>query len=164
MRQVYSFQSFTQGAYLVQLDQNGITDSFFNSGGQAGRVSYKEIVTDKLHLLSQGPGQSFPAGPVFFAKAVFNADNRVTLPKAAIVFDQLFAGIGLPFELVTAVLKQLRGGHVERQVDILSGKVAGGINRFGDHLQGGGVRLKIWCKTALIADRCTKTAGREYLF
>ena len=40
------------------------------------RVGYKEIVADKLHLLSQGPGQSVPAGPVFFAKAVFNADDR----------------------------------------------------------------------------------------
>ena len=92
------FQGFRKGADLVDLDQDGVGNSFFDPFLEYFGVGDEQVVTDNLDALAQALGDEFPAVPVIFGHAVLNGDDGIAVDQVFVKGDQLrgaFLGLGL---------------------------------------------------------------------
>ena len=70
-------KSFGQGTNLVDLDEDGIRNTFFNTFLEDFGVRHEQVITHDLYFFRQAVGQNFPSVPITFGHAVFNADDGV---------------------------------------------------------------------------------------
>lgn len=82
-RHLDSSQSFGQRTDLVELDQDGVSDAFFDAFFQDLGVGYEQVVTNQLDFVAQYFGLVSETFPVRFVQTIFDGDDRV-------LFGQLF--------------------------------------------------------------------------
>ncbi len=70
-------KGFAQRADLVDFDEDGVGNGLVYAFFQNLGVGDEQIIADQLHFFAQALGQDFPAVPVAFVHAVFNADDGV---------------------------------------------------------------------------------------
>ena len=87
------FQCLRNRTNLVQLDQNRISSTKFNSLSQSFCIGYKQVITDKLYFVSKSRSKLLPSFPVFFIQTIFDRNDRVFLTEFCPVLDQFFCGI-----------------------------------------------------------------------
>nr|pir phosphopyruvate hydratase - Deinococcus radiodurans (strain R1) [Deinococcus radiodurans] len=155
-----------EGADLVHLDQNRVAHLAVDALLQALGVGHEQVVAHQLGLGAHLGGQAFPAVPVVFSEAVFDADNRVAAGPVGPEVDHLVAAqhAALALQVVLAVLVQLGHGGVERDADVLAGFVARLLNGFKQHFEGFLVALEVRRKTAFVADVGVVAAPAEDFF
>src|SRR5690606_34851230 len=80
-------QRFGQGADLVHLDQDGVSQTFADAGGQTARVGHEQVVADQLHPVAQTVRQQLPADEVVFGAAALDRGDREALDQVGQVVD-----------------------------------------------------------------------------
>src|SRR5271154_5745092 len=134
-RHLDSFDGLADTADLIQLDQNGVGDSFGDAARENLRVGDEGVVTDELNFPAQLLGDELPTVPIVFGEAVFDRDDRILADPVGPEGDHLFgAARGLIRFLedvfpAGSVVEFARGG-VEGDADLLAGLVARGGDRF----------------------------------
>ena len=105
--------------------------------------------------MAQPPGQHRPAVPVVLIQAVLNADDGVLGAPGGVQIRQFGGGQGYPFarQFVAAGsgVPEFRGGHIQGDIDLLAGAVAGGFNGAQHHRNGVPVGGQGRGKAALVA-------------
>ena len=109
------FQSFSQRANLVELDQDRVTDGLLNTTGKNFSVGDKQIVTDQLNSIAKALGQRFPSVPITFVHAVFDGNNRESVTQPCEVFAESVRIESLAFtgQVILAVFVEFTAGAVE---------------------------------------------------
>lgn len=70
-------QSFGQRTDLVEFDQDGVSDAFFDTFFQDLGVGYEQIVTNQLDFVAQNFGLVCETVPVRLVQTVFDRNDRV---------------------------------------------------------------------------------------
>src|SRR5215217_354970 len=117
VRELHRLESLRERADLVDLYEDGVSDSFADPTGKYLRVRYEEVVADELHHVSQFLGDHRPPIPDVLGEAVLYAQYRILIAQPHVVVDHLLPGelLTLAGKIVLAVLVELRGGRVERE-------------------------------------------------
>ena len=107
-----------------------------------------------MDLGTDGVGQAFPAIPIVFGHAIFDRDNRIALAQIFVEANhcgriEFFA---LAFQIVNAVLEELGGGRIKRQLHMLARAIACGLYGAHDETQGFVGGFEVWREAAFIAD------------
>ena len=175
VRHLDGIERFGQRADLVNLDQNRVAALLVDALLEELDVGDEQIVADKLAALADLFGQQFPASPVGFAHAVFDAVDRVFGDQFGQIVGLLFrfacnaellgaAFFGLELSvIVDAVLEEFRRGAVERQRDLAALALATRlVARLFDRLDNGFERVfravQNGGEAAFVADRGAQAA------
>ena len=78
-------KGFRQSADLVDFDEDRVGDAFVYAFFQDFGVGDEQVIADQLHFFAQALGQDFPAVPVAFVHAVFNADDGIFKGEVAAI-------------------------------------------------------------------------------
>lgn len=70
-------QSFGQRTDLVEFDQDGVSDTFFDTFFQDLGVGYEQVVTNQLDFVAQNFGLVCETIPVRFVQTVFDGNDRI---------------------------------------------------------------------------------------
>ena len=132
MRHLDSFKRFSQRADLIHFDEDRVGDAFGNTIGQTSLVRDKQIVTDQLHFIADGVGQSLPAVPIVFGHAVLNRNDWIFTNKIRPVVDHCTCVELLTFasKVINAVLVELGRGGIDGEVHVFAGTIACLFNGF----------------------------------
>src|ERR1039458_2413575 len=76
-RQFHGVQRFRHRTDLVQLDEDGVSDSFVDSFLQDLGIGAEDIVSHQFDLASESNGQIPPAVPVVFPHAILEEHDGV---------------------------------------------------------------------------------------
>ena len=108
---------------------------------------------------------ALPAVPVLLVHPVLDREDRVAVAEVGPVGGHLLRRevAALVLELVDAVLEDLAGGRVERDRDVLAGRVAGRLDALDQRLQRRLVGVQVGREAALVADRRAEPALAERL-
>src|SRR5690554_6073479 len=157
-------QSFRQATDLVELDQDGVTNTLLDTLLQDLGVGYEQVITHQLHLAAQLVGQDLPAVPVALVHAVFDGHNRVTLTQACQVIGEAFGIKALAFtrQLILTVFVEFRRGTIQRQGHIFAQLIASVFNSLLDRSQGRFVGRQVRRKTTLVAHRCVQALRLQH--
>ena len=147
-------QSLRQGADLIDFNQDGIGDAFFDALCQPLHIGDKEIVSHQLYFAANGFGQHGPAFPIRFGHAVFQRDDGVLLCKPLPHGDHLlpvqdFSGLGQVIETLF-FLVPFGGGCVNGNHKILTGDVSGLFDSVYNHSQRVFIFFQIGCIAAFV--------------
>ena len=160
LRHLDGIKRFTDGADLIQLDQDCVAGAQGNTLSKPLRVRNKQVVADELHLIAQLLRHLLPAFPVFFVKTVLDRIDRIFLDKALPVRNQLIrsevsAGLGLMIEALAFLALPFRGCCIHRKDKIPAGFIARVPDRLQDMLDCIFIACKIRRKAAFVSDcRC----------
>src|SRR5690606_2697273 len=147
-------QRFGQRADLVELDQNGVTDTFLDTFFQDLGVGYEQVVAHQLNFGTQFFSLVFPAGPVRFVLTIFDGHNRVLRTKLSQIIGELLGSenLAFAFQIVFAVFVKFRRGTIQRQGHIAAQLVTGRSHGFFNSRQRISVRRQVRCKTTFVTD------------
>ena len=148
-------QGLSQGADLVDLDQDGVANLLLNAGGQPLHVGDEQVVAHQLDAVADGLGQHGPALPVGLGHAVLQGDDGVGISELLphvdqLLLSQLLAGLGLDIALLLLV-PPLGGSGIDGDLEVLAGLVAGLLDGGHDDLQGVLILLQVGGIAALVA-------------
>ena len=154
MRHLDRLKGFRQGADLVDLDQDRVGNTFRDAAAQPLRIGDEQIVADELHLAAQFLGQCRPTAPIVLIHAVFDRQDRIARHEICEIADHAVGieRLALARQLILAVLEELAGGAVERQHDIITGRIARRFDRLHNKAQRLVGRADTGCEAALVAD------------
>ena len=130
---------------------------------QALGVGYEQVITHQLHLGSETLGQELPAVPVVLSQAVLDRDDRELLHQLLQLPHHLGTVVAAAIEGIATVLEEFGTGHVECQGDLLTGLVAGFLDRLHQNLTGFHV-AQIRSEATLITHGCAHPPGLEQPF
>ena len=158
------FQSFSQRTNLVELDQDRVSDIFFDTFFQDLGVGYEQVVTHQLDFSAQFFSLIFPASPVRFILTVFDRNDWVLVTQFCQVVREFFSreDFAFAFQVVLAVFVEFRRRTVESQCDVLVQLVASVRHSFFDRCQCIGVRRQVWCETTFVANGSVQALRRQY--
>ena len=147
-------EGFGQRADLVDFDEDGVANAFFDAFFQDFGIGHEQVVTHQLHFFAEFFGQQFPAVPVAFGHAVFNADDGIFFapggqhvgPLGAAEFQAAFTS-----QHVLAVFVELAAGAVQAQHHVLPRGIARILNGLQNKLNGCLVVVHIGGKATFIA-------------
>ena len=108
-----------------------------------------------MHFFTQPVGENFPAIPVAFGHAVFDADDGVFVDPSGQHIGPLLRAQTQAFarQFVLAFLVKLGGGAIQAQGDLFTGHVTGFVDGFQNHLDRGLMVGHIGGKAAFVAYR-----------
>ena len=160
------FQGLGQGADLVELDQDRVTDRLVYAALEDLGVGYKQVVAHQLHFAADLVGQHFPASPVGLIHTILDGDDRVTLGQAGQIVRETFSIEDFAFasQVVIAILEELAGSAVQGQGDIVAQGVTGIGNGFGDGRQRVLVGRQVRREAAFITNRSAEATGLQHGF
>ena len=92
-------QGLAQGANLVNLHQDGISDAVFNALGQSRRIGDENIIPHQLYFLAQRLGQRLPAVPIVLGHAVLDGDDGIAHHQVLVIGDHAVDIEGLALAL-----------------------------------------------------------------
>ena len=153
MGHLHGLEGLGQGADLVDLDQQGVGGAELDALGEALGVGDEEVVADDLDLVADLLGEVLPVVPLVLGERVLDGDDREVGDELLVVLDHRGGVLGLALELVGLglVVKELRGGDVHGQGDVLAGLVAGLLDGLDDELEGLAVGVEVGGEAALVA-------------
>ena len=134
------------GADLVELDQDRVGGLLGDPLGEEVLVGDEQVVADELDLAADPGVELLPAGPVLFAEAVLEGDDRVLVDPLLPEVDHL-AGVedaAFALEVVAAgdafdagpLDEDGAGGGVKGDRDVVARLVAGLLDGLEDDLDG----------------------------
>ena len=140
LRHFNGFERFGERADLIHLHQDAIRTTFGDAPFEACRVGHEEVVTDELNLAAKLGGELLPTGPIVFAEAIFDADDRVLVTQPDPKIDHFIAGnhllrialkeaIAFLLVLVFRFFVKLGSGRVEGEADLFAELVTGRLDR-----------------------------------
>ena len=97
---------------MVDLHQQRIRCTLVDSFTQALRIGDEEIITDDLYLVADLAGEVNVAVPVIFIQWVLDRHDWVLVDQFGIDLCHFLAGQLRAFELIRAVVVELRRCHV----------------------------------------------------
>ncbi len=159
LRHLDRLEGFGQGADLIEFDQNGVANPLIDPPLQNGGVGHEQIVTDQLDAIADRLGQQAPASPVVLVHAVFDGDDRKTVDETDEVVDKAgrIEASSLGCQHVLPVLKELAGGDIQSQGDLVTGPVAGLDDGRHQQFKRFFVRPQVRGEPPLVADRRAQT-------
>ena len=159
MRHLNRLKRLGDRADLVQLDEDGVRCAELNALLQTLRVRDEEIIADELNLVAECLRHRLPAVPVLLVETVLDRVDRELVDERLPMLDEiirreLLAGLRLMIEpLALLLVLPLGGSRIHRENEILSGLVAGILNRLQDVLDRVLIGVEIRSEAALVADR-----------
>src|SRR6516164_3926688 len=162
---VDALERLGERADLVRLDEDGVGDVLADRLTENPGIGDEHVITDQLQGLAKCLGNLCPTVPVRLAHTVLDADDRVAGAEVREIRGELRRGEAalLAGELVAAVAEELRAGDVQPQVDVVSGAVAGPLDRLQNQAESRLVRLEARSESTLIADRRRQAARGQQL-
>lgn len=121
---------------------------------RSGLVTKRSSPTS-LDLGAEAVGHGLPAVPVVLVERVLDGDERVRGDEVGVVVDHLGGGLLAALEGVgpaVGLVVELAGRHVEREGDLLTGGVAGLLDRLEDEVERGAVALEVGREPTLVAE------------
>lgn len=85
-------QSFGQRTDLVEFDQDGVSDTFFDTFFQDLGVGYEQVVTNQLDFVAQNFGLVCETIPVRFVQTVFDGNDRILFGQFFQEVSEFFRG------------------------------------------------------------------------
>ncbi len=165
--QLHCLQRLRQGTDLVDFHQNGVGHMEFDPRVQTFYIGHEQIVSHQLNPIPQPLRHLLPAVPVVFRQAVLNGIDGELLNQPLIIGDHL---LGVPYHLLAfqaalsgkmihpcLFIEQFTAGHIQGDFNILSRRVAGGVDGFHNIAQHALRVRKIRSKTPLVPHTCGKT-------
>src|SRR5699024_1147508 len=117
---VDSVEGLGEGTDLVHLNQDGVGSILSDALLQALRVGDEEVVANDLNLIADGCGEVGVTLPVIFLQWVLDGDDWVRVNELSVNVCHLSCGVLATFEVVGAVLEELRGSNVQSKSDVLA--------------------------------------------
>ena len=156
--QVDGLQSFGNCADLIELDEDGIGHALLNAALQPLDVGHEDVVADNLNAAAELVGENLPARPIVLGQAVLKRNDGILAGPVVVEGYHLLArklALVALFEDVLAgfLVVELAGRRIERNRNLLAGRVAGCLDSFENHLDGLAVGLERGSKAALVAHR-----------
>ena len=120
---------------------------------QALGIGHKQIVPNQLDLIADQIGDGFPTVKVIFAHPVLDRLDRVPRAKVGKIGSHLVGRERLAFanHFVFAVLEEFGRGTVQRQYDIVAGRVACLFDARHDEIQRIGGRGEVRREASFVA-------------
>lgn len=122
-RHLDSSQSFGQRADLVEFDQDGVSDTFFDTFFQDFGVGYEQIVTNQLDFVAQRFSLVCKTFPVRFVQTVFDRYDRVLFGQVFQEVSELFRSEGFvtfASQNIFAVFVEFRSSTVHSQSNVFA--------------------------------------------
>src|SRR5580765_3736389 len=149
-------QRLADGADLIELDEQGVTDAVVDPSLQDLRVRDEYIVPDQLDAIAKSLRQPLPAFPVAFGETVFDRDDGILPNPVLVQTDHLVRGpfwlAGFLERVSAGASPELARGDVERKPDVgtrLQPCLGHGLE---DNLHRFPIRLEIRRDPPLVAD------------
>ena len=157
-------QGLGEGADLVDLDEDGVTDALVDAFLEDPGVGDEQVVAHQLHLVAQAFGETLPPRPVALRQAVLDAEDGVL---GAPVRQQVDHAVGvelatLALQVVDTVLVKLGAGHVQTQIDVAAQLEAGLVDGGDDGLHRRLVGAEVRGEAALVAHRRGQAALMQH--
>src|SRR5215208_4662879 len=154
VRELHRLESLRERADLVDLYEDGVSDTLADAAGEYLRVRYKEVVANELHPVSQLLGDHGPPIPVVLGEAILYAQYRILVAQPHVVVDHLLPGelLTLAGEVVLAVLVELGGSRVEGEDYLIPQRVSTPLDGFRDQPERRAVALEVGREATLVAD------------
>ena len=133
-------EGFSQGADLVELDQNCVSSIQFNSLLDERGVRDEQIIADQLDLIAKTLTELLPAFPVILCKTIFQRDQRILLRPCFIHVDHFFRSL-LAFTgtlqniLALLLIIEFRRSRVHSEADVIAELVASSLNSLSHESQ-----------------------------
>ncbi|BBG30546.1 predicted membrane protein [Zymobacter palmae] len=160
------FQSFGQRTDLVEFDQDGVSDAFFDTFFQDLGVGYEQVVTYQLDFVAQFFSQDFPACPVTFVQTIFDGNDRVLFSQIRQEVNEAFGIEGFVFasQDVFAVFVEFRSSAVQSQSNVCAQSVASVGNSLFDVSQRFSVGTQVRREATFVTNRSCQAFARQYFF
>ena len=142
-----------------------LADAAVDAALQPLGVRDEEVVADELDRVADPVGQRLPAVPVLLVHAVLDREDRVAAGEVGPVAGHLVGRerAALVLEDVAAALEDLARGRVERDDEVLAGRVARGLDARDERLERRLVGLEVRREAALVADAAAEAAVVQVL-
>ncbi|GCV37384.1 hypothetical protein ExPUPEC61_01809 [Escherichia coli] len=131
-------QSFSQRTDLVEFDQDGVSDTFFDTFFQDLGVGYEQVVTNQLDFVAQNFGLVCETVPVRFVQTVFDGNDRILFGQFFQEVSEFFRGerfVAFASQNVFTVFVEFRSCAVHRQSDVFAQFITSSFNSFSDNSQ-----------------------------
>ena len=143
------FQCLGHRADLVQLDENRVGDPLSNTLREDLGIGHEVVVTHQLDAGPESLGEQLPAGGVVLRHAILQRHDGILAHPILVKPHHLLMRFARAIRLVQdilSVLEKLARRGVERQRDLLAGRVAGLLDGLQNNLDRLRVRLQAGAK------------------
>ncbi len=139
--QFYGAKSFGQRTDLVNLNEDGVCATEFDTFFKIFDVGNEEVVAYELAVLADKIGKDLPACPVVFGHTVFDGIDRIFFneffQELCLLFGCELGSVGTLFPgiIVHTVLEEFGGSAVESDGDVATGNVAGFFDSLDNYVE-----------------------------
>lgn len=160
-----SSQSFGQRIDLVEFDQDGVSDVFFDVFFQDFGVGYEQVVINQLDFVVQYFGLVSEIFLVRFVQIIFDGDDWVLFGQFFQEVSEFFRGecfVVFVSQNVFIVFVEFRCCVVYCQGDVFVQFVVCSFNCFSDNSQCFGVGIQVWCVVVFVINGSVYVFGFQY--
>lgn len=141
-------QSFGQRIDLVEFDQDGVSDIFFDIFFQDFGVGYEQVVINQLDFVVQNFGLVCEIVLVRFVQIVFDRNDWVLFGQFFQEVSEFFRGecfVVFVSQNVFIIFVEFRSCVVYCQSDVFVQFIISSFNSFSDNSQSFSVGIQVWC-------------------